>query len=157
MRAIRTCASLFLAVGGWDTHINQGAANGQLANRLRPLGDGLASLMRALGGGAANTTIVVMSEFGRTARENGNGGTDHGHGNVAWIMGGNVRGGKVYGRWPGLLPEDLHEGRDLAITTDFRDVLGAVLSRQWDLTPAQLSGVFPAFSPHPKELAGMLG
>ncbi len=137
----------FLAVGGWDTHVNQGAVSGQLANRLRPLGDGLAALARNLGRAYRDTTIVVMSEFGRTVRENGNGGTDHGHGNVMWVLGGAVRGGKVYGIWPGLSEENLYQGRDLAVTTDFRDVAGAVLTRQLKLNGRQLATVFPGFRP----------
>jgi uncharacterized protein (DUF1501 family) len=137
----------FLAVGGWDTHVNQGATAGQLANRLRPLGDGLAALARNLGRAFRDTTIIVMSEFGRTVRENGNGGTDHGHGNVMWLMGGGIRGGKIYGKWPGLSSEDLYEGRDLAVTTDFREVVSAVLSRQLKLNGRQLATVFPGFRP----------
>jgi uncharacterized protein (DUF1501 family) len=135
----------FLAVGGWDTHINQGAAEGQLANHLRPLGEGLATLSRSLGSQLDDIAIVVLSEFGRTARENGNGGTDHGHGNVMWLLGGAVRGAKVYGRWPGLAPESLYEGRDLAVTTDFRDVIGALLAQHMNLGAAQLAAVFPDF------------
>lgn len=140
----------FLAVGGWDTHVNQGAASGQLANHLRPLGEGLATLARALGAGFADTTVVVMSEFGRTVRENGNGGTDHGHGNVMWVAGGNVRGGTIYGEWPGLAAENLYEGRDLPVTTDFRDVLSTVLTRHCGLPAANLASVFPGFSPSQK-------
>jgi uncharacterized protein (DUF1501 family) len=145
----------FMAVGGWDTHVNQGAANGQLANHLRPLGDGLAALTRALGGDLGQTSVVVVSEFGRTVRENGNGGTDHGHGNVMWLLGA-VRGGKVYGNWPGLATEDLHEGRDLAVTTDFRAVLGTLLSGHMGVKKEELALVFPGFSASagPK---GMLG
>src|SRR5262249_14106855 len=113
----------FFALGGWDTHVNEGAAEGQLAQRLRPLGQGLADLVQGLGPAYKDTVIVVMSEFGRTARENGNRGTDHGHGNVMWVMGGPVAGGKVYGQWPGLSEDALFEGRDLAVTTDFRSVI----------------------------------
>jgi uncharacterized protein (DUF1501 family) len=145
-----------VAVGGWDTHINQGAAAGQLANHLRALGDGLASFTRALGPSMADTMIVVVSEFGRTVRENGNGGTDHGHGNVLWVIGGGIRGGKIYGSWPGLSEDRLYEGRDLAITTDFRDTLGVVLARHLALKPEQLSAVFPGFTFAPEKLAGML-
>jgi len=140
----------FLAVGGWDTHIRQGAAEGQLANHLRPLGEGLAPLARLLGPRLADTAIVVVSEFGRTARENGNGGTDHGHGNVLWLIGGGVRGGKIYGDWPGLATENLHEGRDLAITTDFRDAVGTVLTHHLNLDPAQRGAVFPGFTFAPR-------
>lgn len=135
----------FLAVGGWDTHVNQGGATGPLANHLRPLGDGLAALARLLGPGFADTTIVVMSEFGRTVNENGNGGTDHGHGNVLWLLGGGVHGGKVYGTWPGLAPEALYEGRDLAATTDFREALAAVLTGHLGLSSSDLTTVFPGY------------
>ena len=137
----------FMAVGGWDTHVNQGASAGQLANHLKPLGDGLANLARQLGAAYGDTAIVVMSEFGRTVRENGNGGTDHGHGNVMWVMGGAVRGGKVYGKWPGLSEENLYQGRDLAITTDFREVIATVLARHLKLDGRKLAGVFPGFHP----------
>lgn len=135
----------FLAVSGWDTHVNQGTATGQLANHLRPLGDGLASLAHNLGSSYGDTTIIVISEFGRTVHENGNGGTDHGHGNVMWLMGGGIHGGKVYGKWPGLSDENLHEGRDLAVTTDFREVIGTVLTRHLNLSEHQLATVFPGF------------
>lgn len=133
----------FLALGGWDTHVNQGAAQGQLANHLRPLGEGLAALTQGLGPEMRNTVILVMSEFGRTVRENGNGGTDHGHGNTMWLMGGPVRGGKVYGDWPGLDGQGLYQGRDLAVTTDFRAVASAVAERHLGLTDRQLDHVFP--------------
>jgi uncharacterized protein (DUF1501 family) len=134
----------FVALGGWDTHAGQGAATGQLANRLAPLGQGLAVLAQRLGPLFDDTTIVVMSEFGRTARENGNGGTDHGHGNVMWVLGGRVSGGKVYGDWPGLTDANLNEGRDLAVTTDFRLVLAQVAERHLRLRDRQLERVFPA-------------
>ena len=147
----------FLAVGGWDTHINQGAAAGQLANHLRPVGDGLASLARNLGSAYRDTVIIVVSEFGRTVRENGNGGTDHGHGNVMWLLGGPVHGGNVNGKWPGLSAENLYQGRDLAVTTDFRDVACAVLSRHLNLTIQQLAAVFPKFQTGPGKLPALLG
>jgi uncharacterized protein (DUF1501 family) len=134
----------FLALGGWDTHVRQGASTGQLAGHLRPLAEGLAAFRTALGPAYADTVILVVSEFGRTVRENGNGGTDHGHGNVMWVMGASVRGGKVYGRWPGLAPDDLYEGRDLAVTTDFREVVSAVLGSHLRLTSSALHRVFPA-------------
>lgn len=135
----------FMAVGGWDTHANQGAATGQLAGRLRQLGLGLAALAERLGPAFEDTTVVVMSEFGRTVAQNGTGGTDHGHGNVMWLMGGDVAGGRVHGRWPGLDPSSLYEGRDLAITTDFRQVLAGVCERQLKLPEARLASVFPGF------------
>ncbi len=133
----------FLALGGWDTHINQGSVSGQLPNRLKALSETLATFVQALGTTYSDTVILVMSEFGRTVHENGNTGTDHGHGNVMWVMGGNVRGGKVYGQWPGLSGNELYEGRDLAITTDFRAVISAVLESQFGLSTTQLSKVIP--------------
>lgn len=136
-------------VGGWDTHANQGAGEGQLANRLKDLGDSLAAFHRDMGSRMKDTVVVTMSEFGRTVRQNGTGGTDHGHGGVMLLMGGGVRGGRVHGKWPGLNEADLHEGRDLAVTTDFRDVLGQVLNRH--LKAPSLAAVFPNpnFSPTP--------
>lgn len=136
----------FMAVGGWDTHANQGAATGQLANRLGPLGQGLAALAQGLGPVLDDTVVVVMSEFGRTVRQNGNGGTDHGHGNVMWVMGGRVAGGKVHGAWPGLEDRALYEGRDLAVTTDFRAVLADIAARHLGLPDARLAEVFPAYA-----------
>lgn len=133
----------FMAVGGWDTHSNQGAAKGQLAGRLAPLGQGLAAFAQGLGDSLDHTTIVVISEFGRTAHQNGNGGTDHGHGNVMWLLGGPVRGGRVHGEWPGMEERSLYEGRDIAVTTDFRSVLAQVAERHLRLPDAQLAAVFP--------------
>ncbi len=133
----------FIGLGGWDTHINQGGATGALAGRLAPLGLGLATLAQRLGPVFEDTTIVVMSEFGRTARENGNRGTDHGHGNVMWVLGGGVAGGKVYGRWQGLADDQLHEGRDLPVSTDFRSVLAHIGERHLGLSGQQLARVFP--------------
>jgi len=135
----------FMALGGWDTHVNQGGAQGQLANRLQPLGRGLAELATRLGPVFDDTTVLVISEFGRTARQNGTGGTDHGHGNVMWALGGNIAGGKVYGRWPGVEPSALHEGRDLAVTTDFRQVLAGVCMNELRLPDDRLAAVFPGF------------
>jgi len=146
----------FTALGGWDTHVNEGSAQGQLANHLRPLGDGLASLAKGLGPAYRGTVIVVMSEFGRTARENGNGGTDHGHGNVMWLAGGPVRGGRVYGNWPGLGESELYQGRDLAVTTDFRAVLSGVLRRHMGIGADGLQRVFPGFSPGTDRLDGLV-
>jgi uncharacterized protein (DUF1501 family) len=134
----------FVALGGWDTHTNQGSATGQLANRLAPLGQGLAVLAQRLGPVFDDTTVIVMSEFGRTAHENGNGGTDHGHGNVMWVLGGRINGGKVYGDWPGITDATLNEGRDLAVTTDFRTVLAQVCERHLRLGDKALAQVFPA-------------
>jgi uncharacterized protein (DUF1501 family) len=142
----------FMALGGWDTHVNQGASQGQLARNLEQLGKGLAMLQTTLGSAYQDTTILVMSEFGRTAHENGNGGTDHGHGNVMWAMGGGVHGGKVYGDWRGLSPEQLHEKRDLAVTTDFRDVIAAVLERHLNLSDPTLNRILPSYRPLQKNL-----
>ncbi len=133
----------FMALGGWDTHANQGASTGQLANRLMPLGQGLATLAQRLGPLFDDTAIVVMSEFGRTVRQNGNNGTDHGHGNVMWILGGPVAGGKVYGDWQGLDDAQLYEGRDVPVTTDFRAVLAHIIKRHLRLADQQLQQVFP--------------
>ena len=143
----------FLALGGWDTHVNQGGAKGQLANRLQPLGQGLAELATRLGPAFDDTTILVISEFGRTVRQNGTGGTDHGHGNVIWALGGNVAGGKVHGRWPGIDTSSLYEGRDLAVTTDFRQVLAGVCAYNLGLPDKQLASVFPGFEGAPLNIA----
>ena len=136
---------VFMDIGGWDTHVNQGSSDGMLAKKLNNLGTGLATLAQGLGAAYQNTAILVMSEFGRTVAQNGNGGTDHGHGNVAWLMGGNVRGGKVYGRWPGVAPNQLYEGRDLQVTTDFRSIIGAVASKQFNLTDAAITEFMPEY------------
>jgi uncharacterized protein (DUF1501 family) len=133
----------FLALGGWDTHVNQGGASGQLANHLHPLAQGLVDFHSALGDAWSGTVIIVISEFGRTVRQNGNGGTDHGHANVMWLMGGAVRGKKIYGRWPGLAPAQLYQGRDLAVTTDFREPLAIVLSEHLGLGAASIERIFP--------------
>jgi uncharacterized protein (DUF1501 family) len=114
----------FTDIGGWDTHQNQGNATGQLANRLRDFSEGIAAFWTDMGDRANDIVLVSMSEFGRTVRQNGTGGTDHGHANVMFILGGDVQGGRVYGKWPGMRSDQLYEGRDLAITTDFRQVLG---------------------------------
>ena len=131
----------FTDIGGWDTHQNQGAVDGQLSNRLRDFSSAIAAFWNDLGDQAENVTLVTMSEFGRTARENGTGGTDHGHANAMFVLGGNVKGGKVYGRWPGLNNEQLNEGRDLALTTDYRHVLGEVVNKSIGATDLDL--VFP--------------
>ncbi len=133
----------FLALGGWDTHVNQGGANGQLANHLRPLAQGLADFRSALGDAWSDTVVLVISEFGRTAHQNGDGGTDHGHANVMWVMGGPIRGRKVYGRWPGLSTAQLYQQRDLAVTTDFREPISTVLAGHLGLGAAEIDRVFP--------------
>jgi uncharacterized protein (DUF1501 family) len=133
----------FFALGGWDTHVNQGSVNGQLPNRLKALGELLSTFIQALGPSYSDTVVLVMSEFGRTVKENGNAGTDHGHGNVTWVMGGNVQGGKIYGQWPGLSGNELYEGRDLAVATDFREIIATILQSQFGLTTTQLSKIVP--------------
>jgi uncharacterized protein (DUF1501 family) len=133
----------FAEIEGWDTHVNEGGAAGQLANRLRELGEGLGAFYRDLGERLEDTVVVTMSEFGRTVRENGNRGTDHGHANVMFVLGGKVRGGRVLGRWPGLAPEVLYEGRDLDLTTDYRLVCSEVLHRHLGLKTS--TAVFPGF------------
>ncbi len=145
-----------VALGGWDTHVDQGGRQGQLANRLRPLGDGVAALAHGLGPAWRDTAVVVLSEFGRTVGENGNGGTDHGHGNVIWACGGAVNGGRVYGDWPGLSPAQLYQRRDLAVTTDFRAALAAVIGRHMRLTDRQLDMVFPGAPAAPVGLARIM-
>ena len=134
----------FLAVSGWDTHANQGgAAGGQLTGLLSPFAKGMAVLAHSLGPVYAETTIAVISEFGRTVAQNGNAGTDHGHGNAMWLMGGPVVGAKVHGEWPGLDDAALHDGRDLAVVTDFRTVLAQICERHLRLSDRDLSKVFP--------------
>jgi uncharacterized protein (DUF1501 family) len=130
----------FAEVGGWDHHGNE---PGQMANLLRQFGTALSAFSQDMGDRMEDIVLVTMSEFGRTAQENGNAGTDHGHGNVMMVLGGPIKGGKVYGRWPGLAPEQLNEGRDLAVTTDFRDVLGEIVTGH--LGQKNLAQVFPGF------------
>lgn len=134
----------FADVDGWDHHHNEGSVEGQLAGRLRDFSSSLAAFWTDLGDEAENTVVVTMSEFGRTARQNGTGGTDHGHANVMFVMGGPVRGGRVYGHWPGLAPEQLYQGRDLAVTTDFRQVLSEAATRTLDAR--DLRRIFPGAS-----------
>jgi uncharacterized protein (DUF1501 family) len=143
----------FADIGGWDTHVNQGAGQGQLATRLDDLARGIAALVTDLGDRMADTVVLTMSEFGRAVNENGNRGTDHGHGNAMLVMGGGVRGGKVYGRWPGLSPERRYESRDLAVTTDFRDVFGEIVTRHMGV--ADLTRVFPGYAVEPSRFPGM--
>jgi uncharacterized protein (DUF1501 family) len=130
----------FLEMTGWDHHSNE---NTQLQNLLRQMSSGLAGFYQDLGDRMEDVVVVTMSEFGRTAAENGNAGTDHGHGGMMFVLGGAVEGGKVYGKWPGLEKEQLFEGRDLAVTTDYRDVLGELL--RGHLGQQDLSRVFPNF------------
>lgn len=145
---------MFVDCGGWDNHVNEGGAQGQLANLLRELGQGLAAFHRDMGDRMENIVFVTMSEFGRTAHENGNRGTDHGHANCMFVMGGGVQGGKVYGRWPGLAENQLYERRDLALTTDFRSVLGEVIQRH--VGCSELKAVFPGFENDPRRFLGLL-
>jgi uncharacterized protein (DUF1501 family) len=141
MKANLGVEAAFSDIGGWDTHQNQGAATGQLANRLKEFSDSIAAFWLDMGTDAENVTLVTMSEFGRTAQQNGTGGTDHGHANVMFVLGGQVKGGKVYGKWPGMENEQLYEGRDLAVTTDFRIVLGEAAFKT--LGSRNLEVVFP--------------
>ena len=134
----------FTELGQWDHHANEGSAVGQLANRLDDFARGLAAFSLDLGDRMSDVVVVTMSEFGRTVRENGNRGTDHGHGNAMLIFGGGVKGGKVYGRWPGLEREQLWQGRDLAITTDFRDVFAEIVTTHLGAT--DISRVFPGYA-----------
>ena len=149
MKANLGVEAAFSDIGGWDTHQNQGAATGQLANRLKEFGDGIAAFWKDMGDDAENITLVTMSEFGRTARQNGTGGTDHGHANVMFVLGGPVKGGKVYGKWPGLNDGQLNEGRDLAVTTDFRRVLGETAYKT--LGAKNMEIVFPGAQVNPAE------
>src|SRR5690348_14191608 len=137
----------FADIGGWDHHVNEGNTQGQLANVLRDFSQSLNAFWIDLGSLAEDTLVITMSEFGRTARENGNRGTDHGHANAMFILGGCVKGGKVYGRWPGLDPAQLYQGRDLALTTDFRQVLSEAVYGH--LGNHNLSSVFPGFDADP--------
>ncbi|MGE0354160.1 MAG: DUF1501 domain-containing protein [Gemmatimonadales bacterium] len=141
-------------VSGWDTHVGQGAGEGQLANRLGELGQGLAAFARDLGERMSDVVVLTMSEFGRTVAENGTGGTDHGHGTAMMVMGGGVRGGRVAGRWPGLGADSLYQGRDLAVTTDFRDLFGEVLVRHFG--GADLAAVFPDHTSGPQTWPGVM-
>jgi uncharacterized protein (DUF1501 family) len=145
----------FADIGGWDHHVNEGSTQGQIANVLREFSQSLSAFWIDLGDLADDTVVVTMSEFGRTARENGNRGTDHGHANVMFVMGGPVKGGKVYGQWPGLDQSQLYEGRDLALTTDFRRVVGEAVARH--LGNDRLAQVFPEFDNQPGKFLSYLG
>jgi len=144
----------FADVGGWDTHVNQGASTGQLAARLDDFAKSIAALVADLGDRMADVTIMTMSEFGRTVRQNGNGGTDHGHASALFVIGGDVHGRKVYGKWPGLEPEQLYEGRDLALTTDFRSVFSEVAAKH--LGAERLDVLFPGFAAGRSSWLGVL-
>jgi uncharacterized protein (DUF1501 family) len=139
----------------WDHHANEGGPTGQLANRLDDFARGIAALVTDLGSRMQDVVILTMSEFGRAIPENGNRGTDHGHANAMFVVGGPVKGGKVYGRWPGLAPAQRHDGRDLAVTTDFRDVFGEIAVRHLDVKDA--AAVFPGYAISPAGFPGVLG
>jgi uncharacterized protein (DUF1501 family) len=143
----------FTELGGWDNHVNEGAATGQLATRLDDFGRGLAALVTDLGDRMADVVVLTMSEFGRAVAENGNRGTDHGHGNAMMAMGGAVRGGKVYGKWPGLSVEKRYDRRDLAVTTDFRDVFAEVVVRHLSVTDP--TPIFPGHEIRPGNFPGL--
>jgi len=145
----------FADIGGWDHHVNEGNTQGQIANVLDDFSQSIAAFWTDLGDLGEDTVTVTMSEFGRTARENGNRGTDHGHANVMFVLGGPVRGGKVYGRWPGLDQSQLYEGRDLAVTTDFRLVLSEIVSRY--LGNKDLRAVFPGFGAQSDQFLKLMG
>lgn len=145
----------FVDIGGWDTHAAQGGVEGTLPGRLAQYAQAIAAFRRDLGDRMADVVILTMSEFGRTARENGNAGTDHGKGNVMFVLGGGVKGGKVYGEWPGLEREVLNEDRDLAMTTDFRDVFAEVLVSHMECENP--NEVFPGFTADRRRFRGVLG
>lgn len=144
----------FADVGGWDTHVNQGADQGQLGQRLDELGSALTAFATDLGEKLADVVVLTMSEFGRTVRENGTAGTDHGRGTAMMVLGGGVRGGRVLGRWPGLAPEQLEDGRDLAVTTDFRDLFAEILTSH--LGARDLAAVFPGHQVSPDRFPGVM-
>jgi uncharacterized protein (DUF1501 family) len=134
----------FTELSGWDHHVNEGSTTGQIATRLDDFAKGIAAFARDMGDGMADVVVVSMSEFGRAVEENGNRGTDHGHGNAMLILGGPIQGGKVYGKWPGLAREQRWQGRDLAITTDFRDVFAEVVTKH--LGAKDISKIFPGYT-----------
>ena len=144
----------FTDIGGWDTHVNQGNSRGQLANLLTQFSSSIAAFYKDLGQRMDDVVLLTMSEFGRTVRENGNRGTDHGHANAMFVLGNSVRGGKVYGSWPGLKSDQLYEGRDLALTTDFRDVFGEIATRH--LGNTNTKSLFPGYSLSPSKFKGFL-
>ena len=146
----------FAESGQWDHHVNEGGATGQIANRLADFAGGLAALAQDLDDRMAETIILTMSEFGRAVAENGNRGTDHGHGNAMMLIGGGVKGGEIYGEWPGLKTEQRFEGRDLKITTDFRDVFGEVVMRHLGASEATAAKVFPGYGVKPRAFRNFL-
>jgi len=145
----------FVDVGGWDTHVNQGdGGSGQLAGRLSDFAQSLAAFAQDLGDKLSDVVVLTMSEFGRTVTENGTAGTDHGHATSMFVLGGAVRGGRVAGRWPGLSPEQRYQRRDLAVTTDFRDLFAEVVARHLGIQ--QLDAVFPGYTPGPDRFPGVI-
>ncbi|MGE0886821.1 MAG: DUF1501 domain-containing protein [Blastocatellales bacterium] len=143
----------FTDIGGWDTHANQGAGQGQLAIRLTEFANGISALYADLKDFADDVVILTMTEFGRTAKENGNRGTDHGHASVMFALGGKIKGGNVYGKWPGLRANDLYEGRDLALTSDFREVFAEVAKNHLGAT--NLNAIFPGFQINTTNFKGL--
>jgi uncharacterized protein (DUF1501 family) len=137
----------FVDVGGWDTHVNEGNADGYLANRIGELGRGLALLANTLGDNWDNTVVIVVSEFGRTFRENGDRGTDHGHGSVYWVLGGKIQGGKIAGRQVGVTEATLFQNRDWPVLNDYRGLIGGVVQKAYGLNGGQLGTIFPSTQP----------
>jgi len=154
MKANLGVETAFTDIGGWDTHHNQGSVNGDLANRLKDFSEGVSAFWRDMGDDAEKITLVTMSEFGRTAEENGTGGTDHGHANVMFVLGGSIKGGKVYGKWPGLAREQLNESRDLAVTTDFRQVLAEAITGTLGVTKPEF--IFPGVQLQKNNFLGLI-
>jgi uncharacterized protein (DUF1501 family) len=146
---------VFFQLGGWDTHVNQGAGRGQLANRLKPLGEALAAFQQSLAPIWHETVVLVISEFGRTTHENGDRGTDHGHGNVHWLLGGPVAGGRIFGDWAGLSESALYERRDLPVITDFRSVIDLILVAHFGANAHVRQHVLPGFSPDHSSITGL--
>lgn len=143
----------FIDVGGWDTHVNEGAAQGALANNIESLGRGLAALSQELGGEWRNTVVAVISEFGRTFRENGNKGTDHGHGSVHWLLGGSIQGGRIAGEQARVDAASLFQDRDYPVLNEYRAVLGGLFRTLWGLSADQVQRVFPGSTPVNLQLA----
>jgi len=137
----------FVDVGGWDTHVNEGAAQGALANNIESLGRGLAALAQELGGEWRNTVVAVVSEFGRTFRENGNKGTDHGHGSVHWVLGGSINGGRIAGEQARLEKASLFQDRDYPVLNEYRAIYGGLFGTLWGLSADQVQRVFPGSTP----------
>ena len=133
----------FIDVGGWDTHVNQGNAQGQLATLLTSLGQGLAGFAEQMGPAWNRTVVVVLSEFGRTFRENGTRGTDHGHGSVHWVLGGAIQGGRFLGEQVAVTPKTLNQNRDFPVLTEYRGMLGGMFKRMYTLDNDRVGKIFP--------------